>query len=63
MSKRTEAKADKERKEWDEWVIENLCQRNIMEREEMWEKLGMNWKENSCLPAPKKSITKRTRKM
>ena len=20
------------------------------EREEMWERLGMNWKENSCLP-------------
>ena len=35
MSKHTEDKADKMLKK---------------EREEMWERLGMNWKENSCLP-------------
>ena len=35
MSKHTEDKADKTLKK---------------EREEMWERLGMNWKENSCLP-------------
>ena len=35
MSKHTEDKADKKLKK---------------EREEMWERLGMNWKENSCLP-------------
>ena len=35
MSKHTEDKADKKLKK---------------EREEMWERLGMNWRENSCLP-------------
>ena len=35
MSKHTEDKADKMLKK---------------EREEMWERFGMNWKENSCLP-------------
>ena len=35
MSKHTEDKADKMLKK---------------EREEMWKRLGMNWKENSCLP-------------
>ena len=34
-SKHTEDKADKKLKK---------------EREEMWERLGMNWRENSCLP-------------
>jgi len=35
MSKHTKDKADKRLKK---------------EREEMWERLGMNWRENSCLP-------------
>ena len=35
MSNHTEDKADKMLKK---------------EREEMWERLGMNWRENSCLP-------------
>ena len=35
MSKHTEDKGDKMLKK---------------EREEMWERLGMNWRENSCLP-------------
>ena len=35
MSNHTEDKADKKLKK---------------EREEMWERLGMNWRENSCLP-------------
>jgi len=35
MSKHTKDKGDKTLKK---------------EREEMWERLGMNWKENSCLP-------------
>ena len=34
-SKHTKDKADKKLKR---------------EREEMWERLGMNWEENSCLP-------------
>jgi len=25
----------------------------IKKREEMWESLGMNWRENSCLPKAK----------
>ena len=27
------------------------------EREEMWERLGMNWKEGSCLPKAKERAT------
>ena len=42
MLKRTEDKADK------------MLQK---EREEMWERLGMNWKENSCLPKPSERAT------
>ena len=30
--------------------LEKRCQQLQKEREEMWERLGMNWKENSCLP-------------
>ena len=63
MSNHTEAKVGKERKDWDKRFIESKCQQLQKEREEMSEKLGMNWRENSCLPAPKKSTTKRTRKM
>jgi hypothetical protein len=42
MLKRTKDKADK------------MLQK---EREEMWERLGMNWKENSCLPKPSERAT------
>ena len=30
--------------------MEKKYQQLQKEREEMWERLGMNWKENSCLP-------------
>lgn len=56
MSNSIEDKVDKKE-------LEKRCQQLQREREEMWERLGMNWKENSCLPAPKKSTTKHTRKM
>ena len=42
MLKRTEDKADK------------MLQK---ERQEMWERLGMKWKENSCLPKPSERAT------
>ena len=38
MSKHTEDKADKMLKK---------------EREEMWERLGMDWRKGTCLPNPK----------
>ena len=38
MSKHTEDKADKTLKK---------------EREEMWERLGMDWRKGTCLPNPK----------
>ena len=56
MLNSTEDKVDKKE-------LEKRCQQLQREREEMWEKLGMNWRENSCLPAPKESTTKRTKKM
>ena len=33
--------------------LEKRCQQLQQEREEMWERLGMNWKEGSCLPKGK----------
>jgi hypothetical protein len=32
-------------------------QRLQKEREEMWERLGMNWREDSCLPTEKERAT------
>ena len=45
MSNHTEDKADKK-----ERYLEKRSRQLQKEREEMWERLGMNWKENSCLP-------------
>ena len=45
MSKHTEDKVGKKE-------LEKRCQQLQKEREEMWERLGMNWKENACLPKP-----------
>tara|TARA_R110000765_G_scaffold231307_1_gene334690 strand:+ start:538 stop:693 length:156 start_codon:yes stop_codon:yes gene_type:complete len=33
--------------------MEKKYQQLQKEREEMWERLGMNWREGSCLPAEK----------
>ena len=52
MSKHTEDKGDKK-----ERYLEKRCQQLQKEREEMWERLGMNWKENSCLPKPSERAT------
>ena len=45
MSNHTEDKADKK-----ERYLEKRSRQLQKEREEMWERLGMNWRENSCLP-------------
>jgi hypothetical protein len=45
MSRDTKDKAD--RKE-----LKKRCEQLQVEREEMWERLGMNWRESSCLPKP-----------
>lgn len=37
--------------------MEKKCQELQKEREEMWERLGMNWKEGSCLPKAKERST------
>jgi hypothetical protein len=46
MSNHTGAKVDKKE-------LEKRCDQLQKEREEMWERLGMNWNENSCLPTAK----------
>jgi len=46
MSKHTEDKVDKKE-------LEKRCQQLQEEREEMWERLGMNWRNGTCLPNPK----------
>ena len=46
MSKHTEDKADNKE-------LEKRCQQLQKEREEMWERLGMNWRKGTCLPNPK----------
>jgi hypothetical protein len=46
MSKHTEDKVDKKE-------LEKRCQQLQEEREEMWERLGMNWRKGTCLPNPK----------
>lgn len=43
MSKHTKVKVD--RKE-----LEKRCRQLQKEREEMWERLGMNWRKGTCLP-------------
>lgn len=43
MLKHTEVKADKKE-------VEMRCRQLQKEREEMWERLGMNWREGTCLP-------------
>ena len=48
--KATEDRVDKKE-------LEKRCQQLQKEREEMWERLGMNWKENSCLPKPSERAT------
>jgi len=45
MSNHTEDKADKK-----ERYLGKRSRQLQKEREEMWERLGMNWRENSCLP-------------
>ena len=37
--------------------MEKKYQQLQKEREEMWERLGMNWRENSCLPKPSERAT------
>ena len=37
--------------------MEKKYQQLQKEREEMWERLGMNWKEGSCLPKAKERAT------
>tara|TARA_R100001377_G_scaffold21499_1_gene11387 strand:- start:247 stop:456 length:210 start_codon:yes stop_codon:yes gene_type:complete len=37
--------------------MEKKYQQRQKEREEMWESLGMNWKEGSCLPKAKERAT------
>ena len=34
-------------------VLTLRCQQLLREREEMWERLGMNWRKGTCLPNPK----------
>jgi len=46
MSKRTEVKVDKKE-------LEKKCQQLQKQREEMWGRLGMDWRKGSCLPNPK----------
>jgi hypothetical protein len=48
MSKHTEDKADKK-----ELYLEKRSRQLQKEREEMWERLGMNWRKGTCLPNPK----------
>ena len=48
MSKHTEDNVDKK-----ERYLEKRCQQLQKEREEMWERLGMNWRKGTCLPNPK----------
>ncbi len=43
MSKHTEDKVDKKE-------LEKRCRQLQKEREEMWERLGMNWRKGTCLP-------------
>jgi len=43
MSKHTEDKVGKKE-------LEKRCQQLQKEREEMWERLGMNWRKGTCLP-------------
>jgi len=31
--------------------LEERCQQLQKEREEMWERLGMNWQKGTCLPS------------
>ena len=46
MSKHTKDKGDKKE-------LEKRCQQLQKDREEMWERLGMNWRKGTCLPNPK----------
>jgi hypothetical protein len=46
MSNPIEDKVDKKE-------LEKRCQQLQKEREEMWERLGMNWRKGTCLPNPK----------
>ena len=48
MSNHTEDKADKK-----ERYLEKRSRQLQKEREEMWERLGMNWRKGTCLPNPK----------
>ena len=50
MSRHTEVRVDKKE-------LEKKCQQLQKEREEMWESLGMNWRENSCLPIAKERVS------
>lgn len=50
MSKHIEDKVDKKE-------LEKRCRQLQKEREEMWESLGMNWRENSCLPIAKERVS------
>jgi len=37
----------------DKKELEKRCQQLQKEREEMWERLGMNWRKGTCLPNPR----------
>ena len=50
MSKHIEDKGDK-------MELKDRCRQLQKEREEMWERLGMNWTESSCLPRAKEKAS------
>jgi hypothetical protein len=40
-------------KKGDKGKLEKRCRQLQKEREEMWERLGMNWRKGVCSPNPK----------
>jgi len=37
--------------------LEKRCRQLKKEREKMWDTLGMNWNEGSCLPNPNQMVS------